>query len=78
MTYKLSPQLNLIKAPVILVVEGEAHCYGSGHELTRLKFDKNYIIESIRARDDKVVVMLKENDSNFNINWVGEEEVSFM
>lgn len=78
MTYKLNPQLKLIKALVILVIEGQESCYGSGEELTTLTFDKNYIIDSISARDDKVVVALKENDRQFNINWIGEEEVSFI
>lgn len=77
MTYKLSPQLKLIKAPVILVVEGEEKQYSNGEELTRLTFEKNYIIDSISARDGEVVVTLKENERKFNINWVGEEEVSF-
>ncbi|MBP3205439.1 MAG: hypothetical protein J6M66_08455 [Lachnospiraceae bacterium] len=78
MTYKLSPQLRLIKAPVILVIEGMERQYNSGEELTTLIFDNNYIIGSISARDNKVVVTLKENDRQFNINWIGEEEVSFM
>jgi len=56
---------------------GEEKCYESGEELTRLTFDKNYIIDSISARDGSVVVTLKENERKFNINWVGEEEVSF-
>lgn len=77
MTYKLSPQLILIKAPVVLVVDGVEKSYGSGEELTRLEFKKYYIIDSIGARDGEVVVTLKENDRNFNINWIGEEEVSF-
>ena len=77
MIYKLSPQLRLIKAPVILVVEGEERQYSSGEELTRFTFDKNYIIDSISARDGEVVVTLKENKRNFKIKWVGEEEVSF-
>ena len=77
MTYKLSPQLRLITTPAILVVEGEEKQYSTGEELTRLTFDKNYIIDSISARDGEVVVALKENERNFNINWVGEEEVSF-
>ena len=78
MTYKLSPQLRLIKAPVILVIEGMERQYNSGEELTTLIFDNNNIIGSISARDNKVVVTLKENDRQFNINWIGEEEVSFM
>lgn len=78
MTYKLNPQLRLIKAPVILMVEGVERQYSSGEELTTLTFENYYVVESISARDDKVVVTLKENDRQFNINWIGEEEVSFM
>lgn len=77
MTYKLNPQLKLIKAPVILVVEGVERQYSSGEELTRLEFQKYYLVDSISAIDGSVVVTLKENDRTFNINWVGEEEVSF-
>ena len=77
MTYKLNPQLRLIKAPVILVVEGVERMYSSGEELTRLEFKKYYVVNSISARGNKVVITLKENDRTFNINWVGEEEVSF-
>lgn len=77
MTYKLNPQLRLIKAPVILVVEGEEQSYDNGEVLTTLTFEKNYIVDSINARDGSVVVTMKENDRNFKINWIGEEEVSF-
>lgn len=77
MTYKLNPQLRLIKAPVILVVEGVERMYSSGEELTRLEFEKYYVVNSISARGNKAVITLKENDRTFNINWVGEEEVSF-
>lgn len=78
MTYTLNPQLRLIKAPVILVIDGVEKQYCNGEELTRLEFEKNYIIESIDVRDGSIVVTLKENDRSFNINWIGEEEVSFM
>ena len=78
MTYKLNPQLKLIKSPVILLIDGQESSYGSGEELTTLTFEKNYIVDSVGARGDKVVVTLKENDRQFNINWIGEEEVSFM
>ena len=78
MTYKLNPQVKLIKGPVILVIEGQEKSYSCGEELTRLEFEKNHVIESISARDGSVVITLKENDRQFNINWIGEEEVSFI
>lgn len=74
MVYKLNPQLGLIKTPVIHVVEGVESQYSNGEELIPLTFDKNYIIDSISARDGSVVVTLKENK---HITWDGEEAVSF-
>ena len=77
MIYKLNPQLKLITSPVILEAEREEKSYGSGEELTRLEFEKNYIVESISARDGGVVVALKEIEQIHNITWVGEDAVNF-
>lgn len=52
MTYKLNPQLKLIKAPVILVIEGEEKRYSCGEKLTALTFEKNYVVDSITAKED--------------------------
>lgn len=78
MTYKQKPKLKLIKAPIILVVGGEESYYKSGVEVANLTFEKNYVVDSISSREDKVVVTLKENERQFSINWIGEEEVSFI
>jgi hypothetical protein len=78
MTFKLNPQLGLIKAPVILVVDGEETEYPDGDALTALEFDKRYVIDSIGARDGSVVVTLNINDRVNDITWIGEEAVSFM
>lgn len=77
MTYKLSPQLRFIKTPVILVIDEEEKRYPGGECLTKLEFDKRYVIDSISARDNAVVVTLKENNQSAIINWIGEEAVSF-
>ena len=78
MIFKLNPQLRLIKAPVILVVNGEEHWYPDGKSLTELEFDNRYVIDSISARDGTVIVTLKVNDRVNDITWIGEEAVSFM
>ena len=78
LTYKLNPELRLIKVPVILVVAGEEHSYPDGESLTALEFENRYLIDSISARDSTVIVTLKENDRVNEITWVGEEAVSFM
>ena len=73
MTFKLNPELRLIKAPVILVVDGEEQKYQDGEALVTLEFDKRYVVDSIGARDGSVVVTLKVNDRVNDITWVGEE-----
>ncbi len=78
MTFKLNPELRLIKAPVILVVDGEETEYPSGDALTALVFDQRYVIDSIRARNSSVLITLKINDRVNEITWIGEEAVNFM
>lgn len=77
MTYKLNPELRLIKAPVILVIDGKEQDYENGEKLMLLTFEKNYLVEAITAKDEHVVIMLKENDQVNTTNWAGEEVVSF-
>ena len=68
----------LIKSPVILVVDGEEQRYSNGECLTALDFDKWYLVDSISARENDVVVTMKINDRVNEITWIGEEAVSFM
>lgn len=77
MSYKLNPELAKIEAPVVLVVEGTEHFYESGTVLMNLTFDRNYFVDKISARDNAVVIFLKKNDKINDMNWVGEEAVSF-
>ena len=77
MTFKLNPQLRLIKAQVILVIDGIEQSYPDGESLTALEFDQRYVIDSISARDSIVVVTLKVNDLVNDITWYEEEVVSF-
>ena len=78
MTFKLNPQLRVITAPVVLVIDGKERSYPDGESLTALEFDTRYLIDSITARDSTVVVTLKINNRVNDISWVGEEAVSFL
>lgn len=40
-------------------------------------YDKQYLVESIRALNSTIYVKLKENDRMHDITWVGEEAISF-
>lgn len=74
---QIEPKLSLVKSPVVLVVNGQETAHSSGDELLNLTFEKRYMVESVATRENTVVVTLKENDQSFNINWIGEEVVSF-
>ena len=78
MSYKLNPELSLIKSRVVLAYNGQEQEYSCGEDLIELSFDKRCLVDSITARENIVVVTLKENDLIFNMNWVGEETVTFM
>lgn len=78
MTYKLSPNFRLIKLPVILQINDEEKSYSDGETHTRLNFDQNLIVESITAREETIVITLKENAQMGVVNWIGEDSVSFI
>lgn len=78
MTYKLNPELRVIKSPVVLVIDGEERSFPDGKALVGEVFDKNYVVASITARDDIVVIELEEGPASVVVNWIGEEAVSFM
>ena len=79
MTYKLNPEIRKITSPVILTFHDGAdeQRFPSGEALADAVFHKNYRIEAISARNDHVVLTVKENSAVNTMNWIGEEAVSF-
>lgn len=77
MNYKLNPTLTKIEAPIILIIDGNEQTYENSKALTELSFEKHYLVDKIFARNNAVVVVLKQNNKINEINWVGEEAVSF-
>ena len=73
MTYKLNPELRNIQSPVVLVIDDTVTEYPNGESLMELVFEKRYSVEHMRARDNKIVILLQErSDSPECI-----EEISF-
>ena len=60
MTYKLNPALRKIQSPITLVIDGAETAYPNGAVLTEQIFEKRYTVESMTARDDRIVIELKE------------------
>lgn len=77
MTYKLNPEVSKIKSPVILRIEGGESSvdkiYADGAELANAIFEKNYVVRSLAAQGDVIVLTVSENLCVNNTNWIGEE-----
>ena len=87
MTYRLHGfMLEKIKGSFVYVIDGKETTCDDPHDLLRQSFDKDYVVDAIEARDNTVVVTLKENDivpNDLNADWAKEhmkttgEEISF-
>lgn len=77
MTYKLNPEVSKIKSPIILQIEnGESSTdtmYADGIELANAVFEKNYVVASLVAQKNSILLTVKENQTVNNTNWIGEE-----
>lgn len=76
MTYKLNPNLAKIESPVILIIDGIEHRCENGEAVTKLTFERNYLVDKITARDNLVVITLKLNGNINTVYWDSEEAVS--
>ena len=77
MTYKLNPELKKIQSPITLVLpDGSRSEYQSGTDVTSEMFEKRYTVSSMRAIENSIEIRLEEASVN-EINWIGEEAVSF-
>lgn len=77
MTYKLNPAIGKIESPVILYLpSGERRRYRNGAGVVEDLFDRRFMIESLRAVENTVEVVLSEQIV-VNTSWIGEEQTSF-
>ncbi len=74
MTYKLGNDVKKIIALVIAVVENDKQEYANGTVLSKAKFSRPYIIRSINASDNKIILNLIEIEKINDSNWVDEEQ----
>lgn len=72
--YQTEKIVHKIDDPVIYVIGEVETEYARGAELYAQKFHKNYSVQSIAARDSKIIVTLAERKLK-NITWIGEEAV---
>ena len=77
MTYRIDQSVSSICSPIEVLVEGRRLQFANGTEMANAEFDKYYLISSITAKADHIVIELEENKKVNDINWIGEEAVSF-
>ncbi len=75
--YKLNPEYAKIISPIIVCVDGVEKCFENGGELAEYRFEKNYIVHSIKAVENSIVLTLSENNQSMSSNWISEEAISF-
>ena len=77
MTYKLNPEVRKIISPIVLTFSDGAgeQSFSNGAALADALFQKRYCIETISAKEEHVVVTVKENVTVNTANWIGEEAV---
>lgn len=62
MTYRLyDPLLEKIQGQVICLIDGVETAYDSAKELSETAFQKRYVISEIRARQDRIVLVLTQS-----------------
>jgi len=77
MKYKLSYEVKKIKSRILVKYDGNEAEYDSGAELVDVEFDKYYLIDSITAENDMVVLTLIENTKINDTNWSNDSNISF-
>ena len=76
MKYKIEQFVAKINAPIVCRFDGEELSFENGKDLAEYQFDKRYEITELTIEDGKVIACLSEQPVP-NMNWVGEEAVSF-
>lgn len=75
MTYRLNPEVRKITSPIILSFSDgrEDQQFQDGASLADAVFCRNYLLESLSARNGYVVLTVRENDQINATDWADGE-----
>ena len=77
MTYKLEPGLSRIASPLTLVFpNGSKQRYNNGKAVAELVFDKRFLVDKIKAKDNNILITLIEQAGPEDY-WTGKEHTFF-
>ena len=77
MTYKIEQWVKKITSPIILKIGDESMIMANGEQLTEHDFDRYYLISEVGVLDNKILIVLAENDRVNDTTWIGEEQAGF-
>ena len=60
MTYYLDPDVRKIQSPILLCIDDKEIEFANGQALSQKSFDKRYVIQSISAMKNQIVIVLEE------------------
>ncbi len=79
MTYKLNPIVSQFLSSIILRFDDSdipGRYFENGAQLAEESFDKNYLLESVSAQNNQIILTVKENGLINSTGWVGKDNVS--
>ena len=77
LTYKLDSFIKKISSPVVIDYNGELLEFPNGAAAYAHDFTKYMMVDEVRVADDKICLVLKENERANDVTWCGEEQATF-
>ena len=75
--YKLETFIKKITSPVVIEHNGEVLEFPNGTAAYEQEFAKYMVVDEVKILDNKICIVLKENDRINDVTWFGEEQANF-
>ena len=75
--YKLETFIKKITSPVVIEYNGEVLEFPNGTAAYEQEFAKYMVVDEVKMLDNKICIVLKENDRINDVTWFGEEQANF-
>lgn len=74
MTYYLDPDISKIQSPILLCIDDKEIAFANGQALSQKTFDKRFVIMSISAKNNQIVIVLEEGIMSPNPEGISHAE----
>ena len=59
-TYYLDAEVKKIQSPIVLCINNEETVFSNGQALSQQSFEKRYVVQSVTAKGDRIVIVLND------------------